>query len=166
MKCVKLMKLIWTKPDFLGDKYAVEAWYRFLRDLTFEQLTSAIERYTLTRKFPPTIAELREQVVEMQADKNDWSDGWNEVMKAVGRFGYTDEAGAMQSMSPMTREVVKRLGWMQICQSDQSELMALRANFRMIYQQKSEGIKEELQLPHGFAEKLQAITGRDVDLIE
>lgn len=151
------MKSIWTRQDFLGDSYAVETWYKFLKDLTYEQLLAAIERYTMTNKFPPTIAELREQVVDIQADNVDWSDGWQEVLTAVRRFGYCDEAGALASMSPMTREVVKRLGWQQICQSETDELMAIRANFRMIYESKTATVKQDMQLPVGFMEKAKAL---------
>ena len=166
MKCVKVMKSIWTKPEFLGDEYSVEIWFRYLKDLTYEQLATAINKHTMTSRFPPTIAELREQLVDIQADKSDWSDGWGEVLTAIRKYGYMNEDDALESMSPMTREVVKRLGWQHICQSEKEGLMALRANFRMAYMQKSKSIKEEMQLPVGFMEKAKALTENNQKMIE
>lgn len=166
MKNVKLMKSIWSKKDFLGDEYSIKVWYKLLQDLTFEQLAAAIEKYAMTNTFPPSIAELRGQVVDIQSDRVDWADGWEEVLTAIRRYGYTDEKGALESMSPLTRETVKRLGWKQICQSDLDELMAIRANFRMIYQQKEERAREDLQLPQGFMEKAKAITANSSKFLE
>ena len=41
----------------------------------------------LTNKFPPTIADIREYAVSVQTgEKRLWSDGWEEVLKAIRRF--------------------------------------------------------------------------------
>lgn len=166
MKVVMVIRSVYQKDDFLKDESSATVWYAMLKDLTYEQVVTAVQKHAMTNKWTPSIAELREQVVDIQADGSDWSDGWQEVLTAVRRFGYSDEAGAMESMSPMTREVVKRLGWMQICGSEQDDLTAIRANFRMIYEQKKNKAKEEAQLPIGFMEKAKSLTERGVDLLE
>ena len=158
-KLVKGMKCIWTKADFLPDGYAVQMWYRLLRDLTYEQCAVAVERYAILNKFPPTIAEIREQAVLIQTDAGDWSEGWREVLKAVGRFGQYREEEALASMNGITAEAVRRLGWKQICRAEQDELTAIRANFRMIYEQAKATEKENAALPADLKERIEKIGG-------
>lgn len=166
-RLVAVIRGVYRDEDFLSGRESAEIWYELLKDLTYEQAKASVMKHSLTSKWTPTIAELREQVVSIQADKTDWSDGWGEVLKAVRRFGYVDEKGALESMSPMTREVVKRLGWKQICSSETDELMALRANFRMVYEQKSNSVKEEMQLPADFTEKAkELVNGQDQLLLQ
>lgn len=165
-KFIGVVRGVYRDDSFLASTEAAEVWYGLLRDLSYDQVKTALMKHAMTSKWTPTIAELREQVVDIQTDGADWSDGWKEVLTAIRRFGYANEAGAMESMSPMTREVVKRLGWMQICGSETDELMAIRANFRMIYEQKQNKAKVEAQLPIGFMEKAKSLTERGVDLLE
>ena len=163
---VKGMKSIWTKADFLPDGESIDMWYKLLKDLPYEYCSVAIERYAVLHKFPPTIAEIREQVVLIQADNSDWSEGWKEVMKAVGRFGQYQQEEALASMSGITAEAVRRLGWRQICQSETDELMSIRANFRMIYEQAKTAEKENAALPIGLKEKIAQIGGTGEQLLE
>ncbi len=163
---VSIIRSVYQKDDFLTDPISLEVWYEMLKDLTFDQAKAAVQRHAYTNKWCPSIAELREQVVGIQSDKHDWADGWEEVLRAIRRFGYMNEGKALESMSEMTREVVKRLGWKQICQSEQSELTAIRANFRMIYEEKKGSLKEDAQLPMAFKEKLNQITGDGKKLLE
>ena len=58
-------------------------------------------------------------------------------------------------MEPLTRECVKRLGYKNICLSENIELD--RANFRMIYEQVSQRKVQEAQLPIGLQAKKQEL---------
>lgn len=163
---VSVIRGVYRDKTFLTDKEVKELWFEMLKDIPYEQAKSAVMKHAMTSKWTPTIAEIREQVVDIQADRTDWGDGWKEVLMAIRRFGYSAEKEALESMSPMTREVVSRLGWKQICNSDQDDLTAIRANFRMMFEQKKATSKEEMQLPQGFLEKAKSITERSVDLLE
>ena len=75
----------------------------------------------LTNKFKPTVAELREIYTELVSPTiSDWSEGWEQVSKA------------MESFDEIIREVVKRLGFQNICLSE--NIVADRARFAEIYQ--------------------------------
>ena len=81
----------------------------------------------LTNKFKPTVAELREIYTELVSPTiSDWSEGWEQVSKAIGHCGMYQEKAAMESFDEITREVVKRLGFQNI--------FADRARFAEIYQ--------------------------------
>lgn len=162
---VKLMKSIWTYNDFLADKDSIAVWYRLLKDIPKDQAAAAIEAYAMTNSKKPTPADIRAQAVDIQADGTDWGDGWEEVLRAIRRHGMYDEEGALDSMSPMTREIVKRLGWKQICQSEQDEMMAVRANFRMMFEQKDEKERKEAALSLELKSKIAQMVGSDVQQI-
>lgn len=162
---VKLMKSIWTYDDFLGDKDSLAVWYRLLKDIPADQAAAAVECYAMTNSKKPTPADIRAMVVDMQSDKTDWGDGWEEVLKAIRRYGMYNETEALESLSPMTREVVKRLGWKQICQSEQDEMMAIRANFRMMFEQKHEGERKNAVLSVDLKERIEQITSKDTKQI-
>lgn len=167
MKVVVVIRSVYQKDDFLKDEASASVWYSMLKDLTYEQIVTAVQKHALTNKWPPSIAELREHTVDIKTDRKDWSEGWGEVLKAVRRHGYMNEREALESMSEVTREIVKRLGWQQICQSELDELTAIRANFRMAYENMESAERENAQLPDGFIEKARMAIGQgDRNLLE
>ena len=77
----------------------------------------------LTNKFKPTVAELRDIYTELVSPSiSDWSEGWEKVSRAIGHYGMYQEQAAMESFDEVTREVVKRLGFQNICLSENIEI--------------------------------------------
>ena len=119
--------------DFIGTEEALDVWYALLHDLDYQILAKALQQYMLTNKFKPTVAELREIYAELVSPVLfDWSEGWEKVSKAIGHCGMYQEKAAMESFDEITREVVKRLGFQNICLSE--NIVADRARFAEIYQ--------------------------------
>lgn len=155
---VKGMKSIWASERFLPDGDSIKVWYQLLKDLPYDLANAAIQRYAITNKFPPSIAEIREQAaLLMDGDLiNDWATGWNQVMRAIGAYGQWSEEKALESMDEITRACVKRLGWKELCMSENP--VADRANFRMIYEQIQQQKKETAALPAGLKQNIAEIT--------
>lgn len=154
---VKGMKSIWSKSDFIPDRFAFDMWYGLLRDLPYENCILAVKRYALLSKWPPTIAEIREQAVIIQSDIKDWSEGWDEVRRAIRQFGRYGKAEALKSMSPVTANVVARIGWVNICMAQENEQAAIRANFRNVYNQIVTAEKEQAALPETLKAEIKQI---------
>lgn len=136
MQLVKGLKAIYARDNFLADEDTVKFWYLALRDIPYEALALAVEKWIATEKFPPTPAELRQFSSEVvEGNVPDWSSGWEEVMSALSKYGSWDIKGATESFSELTRETVKRLGgFKEICNcEDYTQLNVYRANFRDIY---------------------------------
>lgn len=156
---VKGLKAVYTSPNFLPDADSVRIWYKLLQDMSYEQLNLAIQKYMMTGKFPPTVAELRESAVSLVCESKNWSDGWEQFRRAVRNFGYNRPKEAFDSMDDITRQVVKRLGWKDLCESE--NLMQDRANFRIVYEQEQKRVSENAMLPPKLKnqiEKLQSDT--------
>ena len=148
---VKAMKSAYPNQNFIPDEWSLELWYKMLSDIPYEALNLAIQRHISTNRYPPTIADLRGCMVQ----EKDWSEGWAEVKRAISLYGAPREKEALESMSPLTRQIVKRLGFQEICMSE--NIMVERANFRMIYEQEAKKKSEELRLPETVRARLNGI---------
>ena len=130
---VKGMKAVYAQPTFIPDQDAFNVWYGLMKDLEYQVCNAAIQKWMLTNKFPPTIAEIRELATEIQCGKlPDWGEAWEETCRAIRRYGFYRPKEGLESLSPLTRETVNRLGWSNLCLSENPT--ADRANFRQCYE--------------------------------
>lgn len=140
------LKTYYPRENLLPNPQAMELWYRQLQDIPCQLAEMALNKWVATNKWPPSIAEIREQASAIKnGEKPLWSDGWEEVLRAISKYGMYRETEALQSMSEITRKAVKRLGFKSICLSE--NIMADRANFRMIFEQISDRESTAHQLP-------------------
>lgn len=157
IKLVKGMKSVYTKDNFLPDEYSIKMWYKLLQDIPYDVLNVSIQRYMLTNKFPPTIADLRETAANIvQGETLDWGNGWEQVVNGIRKYGFYQESKALETMDEVTRQTVKRLGWAQLCMSE--NIMTDRANFRDIYNQIANRKKEQCRIPIELKVKINNIT--------
>ena len=59
-KLAKGMKAVYTSQNFLPDSDAMKVWFAMLQDLDYKPTSIAVQKYMMTNKFPPTIADIRE----------------------------------------------------------------------------------------------------------
>lgn len=157
----KGLKAVYTQPTFLPDADAFNVWYSLLKDLDYNVANAAIQKYMLTNKFPPTIADIREQAAEVRAgEKPLWSDGWEEVLLAIRRFGSYRETEALESMTEITRRAVQRLGFRNLCMSE--NIMADRANFRMIFEGIADREHKNKHIPMNLSNLIEGIREREI----
>lgn len=148
----KGLKCAYTSPNFLPDEYSIKVWYKFIGDLPCDLATACIEKYIATHAFPPTIADIRQSVAEMMVGTTDWSESWKQVMRFISLYGLPNEAKAYETMDDITREAVKRLGWKNLCMSQNQT--ADRANYRMVYEAVINERKSNMALPENLRLKL------------
>ena len=135
----------YPKEPMMPNKEAVMLWYEELSDLDAAATKLAVRKWAATSKWPPTIADIREQVAGFTTPKiKDWSEAFEDARRAVRRFGSYNPTDALNSLDDLTRETVKRLGYHDLCVSENHA--ADRANFRMIYEQLAKRESEERQI--------------------
>ena len=82
---------------------------------------------------------------EMTAGKPaDWGSAWEEVTRAIRKYGYSEQEKALDSMSPLTQNAVEKLGWRAICLSENPD--TIRAQFRQVYEICSKREAEDRQI--------------------
>lgn len=143
------LQTYYPRENLLSTKQALELWFAQLQDIPYEVAEMALNRWVATEKWPPTIADIREQAANIAAgDLEDWGEGWRQVVSAIGVYGYCNPQEALDSMDEITRECVRRLGWMELCMSENAT--ADRANFRAMYEALKERKKKERQTPEAI----------------
>ena len=156
----KGMKAVYTAATFLPDEDSIKIWYRLLQDIPYEVANIAIQRHMMTNKFPPTIAEIREQAaLSVNNELNsDWGQSWEQVCRAIRTYGLWGTEEAFASMDDITRQCVKRLGWKELCMSENP--MQDRANFRMIFEELKLKTKQESALPLNVKESIAKLQSK------
>lgn len=156
------IKAAWPSANIMPDRMSKDVWFTMLSDLDYQCCLAAIKQIMSTSVFAPSIAEIRKACTEITAQPEvSWDTGWMLVDKAVHRYGYMREAEAAASLPEPVREVVKRLGWQNICASENVDI--IRANFRMAYEGQQKERRYNAQIPQGvLAERnnLRALEGQ------
>lgn len=150
-----------------GAGLTLKVWYEMLGDLDYKLIQTATQKLILESPFPPTIADVRKQVVEITQDPADQIDGataWGEVMDAIRYYGYYRQAEALASMSPRTSRVVKMMGWQEICTCEEPGV--IRGQFLKMYNTYATREKQNALLPTGLREQIQQIGGGGLRVIE
>ena len=154
------LKTYYPKENLLPNPQAMELWYRQLQDIPYQIAELTLNKWVSMNKWSPSVADIREQAAAIRCgDKPLWSDGWEEVLRAISKFGSYREAEALQSMTEVTRKAVKRLGFRNICMSD--NITADRANFRMIFEQIADRESAEKQLPVTLTTLIEAVRDKE-----
>lgn len=143
---VSMMRTYYGRENLLPNNQAMELWYRQLEDIPYKVAEASLSKWVATQKWSPSIADLRQMAAEITTGETaDWGEAWAKVLKTVGSYGYNRQVEAMEHLDDLTREAVKRVGWYDICMSE--NIGVERANFRDIYNSLSERRKKDAQLP-------------------
>ena len=150
------IKAAYPNVNLIPDKQSKEVWFTMLADLDYNICLTALKEHISTCKFAPTISEIREKCAGITSTQiYDWGDGWEQVKRAIRKYGMYQTEKALDSMDNITRRCVKRLGFKELCLSE--NVTADRANFRMIYEQVEKQEKEESVLSIDLKQKRQQL---------
>ena len=129
-----LVVLAASYPKFEVDDVKVQVWYEMLGDLDYAVASMAVKKIIMQNTFPPAIAEVRKAVTElMNPEQVTSSEAWGEVTRAIRNYGYYREEEALASMSPITAQLVRYMGWREICMSE--DIGVIRGQFLRMYEQ-------------------------------
>ena len=132
-----------------------ETWAVLLEDCPVELVLKAVKRHCLLSKYPPTVAELRENAFAVINPKGEIAieEAWEEVLKAIHNYGFYREKEALESLSPQVRKVAKAIGWRELCLSEEPDV--IRGQFRMMYEASTKRAKQDALLPEGFKQLVE-----------
>ena len=157
------VRTYYPKENILPNQQAMELWYRELQDIPYQVAEAGLRKWVSTNKWSPSIAEIREMATTVQhGNIPDWGDGWEQVLKAIRHFGMYREAEAIASLDDVTRQCVERLGFRNICLSE--NIAADRANFRMMYETAANKKKQDMQLPVALVNMIAGIQNEQLKI--
>lgn len=150
------LKTYYPRENLLPNTQAMELWFRQLQDIPYNIAEVALNQWVATNKWSPSIAEIRETVATVKnGEVPDWGAGWEQVLWAIRRYGMYNIQKAMESFDPITKQCVERMGFKNICISE--NINQERANFRMIYEQVSDRVKKQEQIPLQLTQTISQI---------
>ena len=150
------IRTYYPKENILPNQQEMELWYRELQDIPYAVAEAGLRKWVTTNKWSPSIAEIREMATDVQHGSiPEWGEGWEQVLKAIRMYGTYRIAEAMDSFDDITRQCVERLGFRNICLSE--NIAADRANFRMMYETLSERKKKDMQMPFNLSNMIETI---------
>ena len=139
------LKTYYPRENLLPNKQAMELWHKQLQDIPYQVAEVGLNKWVSLNKWSPSIADIREMASSIaHGDIPSWGDAWEEVLRAITQYGSYRPIEAMDSLSPLARKATKRIGFINLCMSE--NISADRANFRMIYEQLADREKKESQL--------------------
>lgn len=157
------LKTYYPKENLLPNTQAMELWFRQLHDIPYNVAEAALNKWVATNKWSPSIAEIREMASTVtNGDIPDWGEGWEQVLAAIRKYGTYGISEAMESFDEITRQCVERLGFRNICMSE--NIAVDRANFRMIYEQLEARKKREAQIPDKLKELIGTIQKEQIKI--
>ena len=148
------MKSAYPSFNIMPDKYSIQLWYKMLGDLDFKLCETALLELFATHTYPPQIAEIRAKCAEYTAPQlKDVGEAWGEVQMAIRKFGYYRADEAIESLTGPVRTAVERIGFRELCMSDNPE--ANRAHFFKIYNAILEREASNAKIPTHVLEQKQ-----------
>jgi hypothetical protein len=158
-KVIAVLRSAYPNAQNFTAKESIDVWYMLLNDLDYQAASSATMKYISNNKFPPTIADIRQLSLEATAGLiPDWGNGWAQVEYAFSHYGQYQSSEAMESFDDITRQVVERLGFINLCVSENKEVD--RANFRMIYEQIAKRMQTDMQTPPAVRERISQLADK------
>lgn len=158
---VKAMKAVYADPKFIADKDAFNVWLTLLNDISYEQAHMAIQRYMMTNKFPPTIADIREKVMECihpEVQEMSELEAWSLVRKGIGNSIYNAEEEFNKLPEACKKAVGTPAMMREWATMDSDELGTVeQSHFIRNYRVAIERMKTDAKLPIDFRNRLEEI---------
>ena len=156
------LKTYYPRETLLPNEQAIELWFFQLQDLPYKVAEASLNKWVALNKWSPSIADIREVASGlMNGEQADWSEAWESVLHAIDYYGSYRPSEAMESLPPMTREAVKRIGFYNLCNSE--NISADRANFRQIYTTLAERERQRAQIPEPLKELIGQIQTKAIE---
>ena len=160
---VAALRTYYPKESILPNSQAMSLWYERLKDIPYKVAETTLNKWAETNKWPPTIADIRELSTGIvKGDIEDWGAAWEEVMRAIRRYGVYNMEDGLNSLSPMARLVTQRIGYKNLCLSE--DITQDRANFRMMFEQAAKREKVEAQTSQGIKNLIAEIRSQRMAL--
>ena len=145
----------------LETKEQFDFWFSMFADTEYGTMQIAIRKLLFENKFAPTIAEIRQALVDVTVHKSiNNADAWEEVQRAIKKFGSYREKEALTSLSATTKRVVKAMGFKTLCLSE--DQMADRAHFLKMHSQVSEREQKDALIPADLKKQINELTNNNM----
>lgn len=165
--------IVMSYPASFKDETAVQAmgevWYRIFKDDNTKLVMLAVQKHICTNKWPPNIAEVREQMVSLEHPEIISPDiAWAAVSDRIYADGkWIDDID--KAFPPLIARVVKTIGWSNLCDMSHGQYAGCysgqdKQTFMELYKPAYERERQKAMLPQGLrsaVDKSERILGAE-----
>lgn len=180
VEVVTLIVMSYPAAEKLKDENTIKAmvgvWSQFFKDDDKQIVSLAVQKHIATRKFPPNIAEIREQMVliarpEIIPPDQAWA-AVSDLMYGVGQFNYGD---LHAQLPPLIARAVEVIGYDNLWEMHRAGVRGGSAGLDRVafiqqYTPMYERERERAMLPAAISEAVskteKALGGKAVQLLE
>ena len=163
----RLMQYLASAYNTQLNEDTLAVWYDFFKKYDKETFKNGILQTINKCKHYPSIAELKE-IIAIQTTPQVGLSGdseWEKVIESVRRYGYNQEDKALASLEPITRNIVKRIGFYEICMADENRKYNLRSTFLKSFENEKKELIEYKTAIKNDTEDMIAIQERNKDVL-
>ena len=150
------------------NKSIVKTWYMFFKDTNEEDFNFAIRNYIENNKFFPTICDIK-QIINKKNHKElslNPDEEWEKVISAIRKYGYYDEDKALNELESVTREIVKRIGYKDLCSMEAEKKQFMRSSFIKAFNNSIDEIQRYAISDNHDSEELKEIENNNKETIQ
>lgn len=119
MDLISIMSLAFNQDVELE---RVDIYYEYLKDLEPNAFELTIHNIVNTKRHFPTIAEIKEEYYKLTKENTTAEIEWGSVRKAIQKYGQYKQEELLESLKPLTRYVVERIGVQRLCEMETSKV--------------------------------------------
>ena len=157
---IQTIIVIYPASTVKADELTVNVWHEMLRDLPGEVVSAATKRMCSTLKFPPSIADIRENVAQAVKEAKgipSAGDAWAKVSKALSWYGYYRPEEARKALGEQIWRAVEMVGgWRELCEG---ETAILSAQFERRYNAMVQQDMNRVQIPASVNDEMKKLVG-------
>jgi hypothetical protein len=157
---IQTIIVIYPASKVKADELTVSVWHEMLSDLPGDVVSAATKRMCSKLKFPPSIADIRENVAEAVKEAKgipSAGDAWAKVRKALSWYGYYRPEEARKALGEQIWRAVEMVGgWRELCEG---ETAILSAQFERRYNAMVQQDMNRVQIPASVNEEMKKLVG-------
>lgn len=168
-KFADAIKTYFPRDNILPTEKAIQLWYEELKDIPYPLAHMALRKYVSTNKFAPTIADIREQVAELNKQSEDdlnETAAWSLVLKAIRRSTYYSEE-EFRKLPPVVQRAVsspKQLReWATLEDADGKTLTVIQSNFQRTFRAEQQKQKERNKLSPDVLKLMKPLSNPEIE---
>lgn len=163
------IKTYFPRDNVLPTENAMRLWYSELKDIPYQLAHTALRKYVSTNKFAPTIADIREQVAELnnqnEEELNETA-AWSLVLKAIRRSTYYSEEEFAKLPATVKRAVAspKQLReWATLEDVDGKTLTVIQSNFQRTFRVEQQRERERNKLSPDVLRLMRPLNNHQIE---
>lgn len=164
------IKTYFPRDNVLPTENAMRLWYEELKDIPYQLAHLALQKYVCTNKFAPTIADIREQVAELNNQNEEelnetaaWSIAW----KAICNSGYHAEE-EFAKLPPVIQRTVHSPAqlreWALLENIDGKTITVLQSDFQRAFRVEQQRERERSKLSPGVLKLMRPINNPKIEV--